>query len=134
MELVIDTNCLISALIFPGKSRELITFFGLSLCAPEEIINETFVHKEEILSKSGITEENFDLLINILFSKIKITPSSKFEHLKEKVKVLVAHPEDSPFMALALSKNIPLWSDDKKLKEQSEVKVLSTTELINLVR
>ncbi len=78
MELVIDTNCLISALILPGKSRELITSFKLSLFAPEEIIKETFAHKKEILDKSKISEEDFDLLFNILFSRIEIISHESF--------------------------------------------------------
>lgn len=125
-----DTNCLISALIVSGKSREIICFLGLSLFAPEEIINETLTHKEEILSKSGISGEEFDLLINILFSRIVIVPSEILEPLKEKAKSLVTHLEDSPFMALALLKNIPIWSDDKALKQQPVIKVFSTEELI----
>ncbi len=125
-----DTNCLISALIFPGKSRELICSFGFSLYAPEEIIKETLTHKEEIIKKSGISEDDFTLLINILLSKIKIIPETEFKLFKGNVSSLVKHPEDAPFMALALSKNIPLWSDDKALKQQSVVKVFSTKELI----
>lgn len=40
--------------------------------------------------------------------------------------------DDSPFLALCLGKGIPLWSNDKPLKEkQSVVKVLSTSELLN---
>ena len=130
MELVIDTNCLISALIFPGKSRELICSLKLSLFAPEEIINETLVHKEEIVSKSKISEEEFNLLINILFSRITIIPLITFESLKQKAKSLVTHSEDTPFMALALSKKLPIWFDDKALKQQSVIKIFTTEEII----
>lgn len=132
MNLVIDSNCLISALIFSGKSRELITSLKLSLCSPEEIINETLAHKNEIISKAKISEEDFNLLLNILLSRIKIISLDSLKHLEEKAKCLVTHPEDIPFMALALSKKIPIWSDDKALKQQSEIKVISTTELINI--
>lgn len=133
MELVTDTNCLISALIISGRSRELICSPKLSLFAPEEIIEETESHKEEILSKSGISELDFSLLINVFLSNIKIIPEEEFKQFKEKALSLASHPEDSPFIALALAKRIPIWSDDKALKKQSEVKVISTTELIGLM-
>ena len=130
MDLVIDTNCLISALIFPGKSRELICSLKLSLFAPEEITNETFAHKEEIISKAGISEDDFNILLNILMSQIKVISDLEIKSFKEKSKSLVTHIEDTPFMALSLSKNAPLWSDDKALKQQSSVKVFTTQELI----
>ena len=37
---------------------------------------------------------------------------------------------DIPFFALAMKMRIPIWSNDKKLKEQSEVVVYSTAELL----
>lgn len=133
MELVADTNCLISALIFPGKSREIICSFGISLYAPEEIISESLAHKEEIIQKSGISSEDFDLLFNILLSNIKITPEISYRDFKEQAKRLVTHIEDSPFMALALFIHIPIWSDDKDLKKQNIVKIISTSELIEML-
>jgi len=42
--------------------------------------------------------------------------------------------DDSPFLALCLAKGIPLWSNDKPLKErQSFVKVISTSELFRMM-
>ena len=130
MEVVIDTNCLVSALVISGKSRELICSLKLILYAPEDIISECLEHKKEIIDKSGINELEFAKLIDILLFKIHVVPESEFKQFKEQALKLVTHPEDSPFMALALAKNIPLWSDDKALKQQSKVKVFSTSELI----
>jgi|SRR3989344_2575096 len=133
MELVIDSNCLISALIKSGKSRELICSSKLILYSPEHILYETSKHKEDIISKSGITKEDFDILFAVLTLRIKTIPESEFIKFKEKAKNLVTHPEDEPFMALALQKDIPIWSDDKDLKYQSIVKVYSTSELIKII-
>ena len=134
MELIIDTNCLISALIVNGKSRELICSLQLLLFAPEQIIDETLHHEKEIMDKSGISESDFNLAMNIFLSTIKIVPEEEFRGYREKALLLVTHPEDSPFMALAISKNIPIWSDDKGFKKQAEIKVISTTELITLLK
>ncbi len=133
MELVIDSNCLISALIKSGKSRELICSSKLILYSPEHILYETLKHKEEIINKARITKEDFDILFAILTLRIKTIPESEFIKFREKAKSLVTHIEDAPFMALALQKNIPIWSDDKELKYQSVVTIYSTSELIKIV-
>ena len=41
--------------------------------------------------------------------------------------------EDAPFIGLALHLGVPLWSNDKMLKKQEKVKVVSTIELIKLI-
>ena len=104
MELVVDTNVLISAIIKSSKSRELLCSQKLVLFAPEHIISESLSNKEEIIGKAGISESEFNELLAILLSKINL--------------------------ALSIAKNIPLWSNDKELKEQSLVKVLSTEEIV----
>ena len=132
MELVIDTNCLISALIRYGKSRNLLFSPWLSLYAPEYIFSEVFRHRQDILHKSGIAASDFAALLNLLSSRIITVPECEFRSFKDKASTLVKHPEDIPFMALALSKNISLWSDDRALQQQSEVKVYSTPALVTL--
>ncbi len=130
MELVIDTNCLFSALISKGKSRELICSFKHKLYAPENIITEILNHEKEIIKKAGISKQEFELSMSILSSNIEIVPIEEFASFIDKAKELVAHEEDSSFIALAMHKQLPVWSDDARLKEQEEVKVYSTTELI----
>ncbi|MFH1275862.1 MAG: PIN domain-containing protein [Candidatus Woesearchaeota archaeon] len=130
MEVAVDTNALMSALIKPSKSRELICSPKLVLHAPEHIISESLAHKQEIISKSGINKYEFSMLTTLLLSRINIVPEDEFRKFIRLALKLVSHPEDAPFIALSLSKNIPLWSDDKALKEQSSVKVFTTAELI----
>ena len=134
MELVIDTNCLISALIKPGESRKLICSLDIKLYAPEDIILETLNYKDLIISKSGISNNEFNDLIKILLSNIKIIQENEFRHFKEQALKLVKHPEDTPFIALCIAKNIPLWSNDKELKKQNVTKVFSTSELLKILR
>lgn len=130
MELVIDSNCLIAALIKPGKTRELICSSKLTLYTPEHILAETLKHREEIMMKAGITKDDFEQLMHIFIARIIVVPQNEFAHLKEKARKLVTHPEDTPFMALALHKHLPIWSNDKELKYQSTVKIYSTAELL----
>ena len=130
MELVVDSNCLLSALIRPAKSRELLCSQKVRFFAPEHIIIEAVNHKKDVLEKSGITDAEFDQLIGILISNINIVPQDEFQHYENQAKEFVTHNEDIPFIALALARRMPLWTDDKDLHKQSVVKVYSTTELL----
>ena len=38
--------------------------------------------------------------------------------------------DDTAYIALALHLNCPIWSNDKKLKKQDKVKVITTKELL----
>ena len=40
------------------------------------------------------------------------------------------HSKDIEYFALALKSNCAIWSDEKALKKQSKVKVLTTSELV----
>ena len=133
MEIVVDTNVLISALIRSAKTRELICSPKLILYAPKYILSECLSHKTEIINKSGINQYDFVDLVTILLSNIHIIDDKEFDHLMDEAEKLVKHQEDSPFMALALFKNISLWTDDKGLREQKKVKIFSTSELLKYI-
>lgn len=131
MELIIDANIIISALIsWHGKSRDLIFLNSLSFFAPEYLLEETEKYKELIIRKSGLDENSFKLATSLIFSKINLIPFSEFESFITKAKDICPDPNDEEYFALALSKKIPLWSEDKALKQQSEIKIFSTKELI----
>jgi predicted nucleic acid-binding protein len=133
MELVVDSNVLISSLVKSIRCRDLLCSPKLVLYAPEQIILESLAHKEEILEKSGIDNSDFAKLIAILLSRINIIPEAEFSHLTNEALKLVTHSEDAPFIALSLSRGIPIWSEDKALKRQSLIKIFSTEELIKLL-
>ena len=80
MEIVIDTNILISALIKSSKTRELILSSKLTLHSPEHIINETLNNKKEILQKSGLNDAEFKRLISILLTRINLVPVDDFKN------------------------------------------------------
>lgn len=134
MELVVDTNVLFSSVIKDSASRKLLCDPKLTLYAPEFIIFEIPGHEAEIRNKSGLDENEFRQLMAVLLSRISIVPESEFEPCLGKAFGISPDPEDTPFIALCISKNIPLWSDDKSLKQQSDVKVFSTPELLQLSR
>ena len=52
-------------------------------------------------------------------------------HLGHKTIKIVISIKTIPLIDLCMAGNIPLWLDDKKLKKQDFVKILSTSELLD---
>ena len=85
MKLVIDTNTLISALVKLGETRNFIISRNtdFELISPAYILSEINKYKDEICYKAVMNEEQFYILLNILFSYIKIIdPNCYSNHLK----------------------------------------------------
>jgi len=49
--------------------------------------------------------------------------------MPEAEKLIPNHLEDVPYLALALSLKIPLWSNESRLRKQHKVAVIPTHEL-----
>jgi len=130
MKLIVDTNCVISALIKSAKSRDIICSPRFTLSAPEHLISEVMNHKQDIIEKSGMTDAEYDELVGIMLSNIAIIPDIEYKKYKEEAVKLAKHEEDIPFLALSLAKNIPIWSNDSDMKQQSTIRVLTTAELL----
>jgi DNA mismatch repair ATPase MutS len=88
MNIVIDTNIFISALIKDDLTRFLITHLRQNFLFPEFEFEEIKNHKKEILHKSGLSEREFDILFLRLMSYVKIVPSNISNVFKEKAKKL----------------------------------------------
>lgn len=134
MELIVDANVILSAAISPeGKTCDLLFSNELTLFAPDKLSDEIKKHEEEALQKSGLPKREFDLALVLIFSRIRFVPLSDFSGFLSSAKAICPDPEDVEYLALSLKKNCPLWSNDKELKKQFGVKVISTLELIRLL-
>lgn len=131
---VVDANILFSALISSdGKTRSLFSLLHLEFISPEFIERELDKHFSEIVRKSKCSEEEIRTALDILLSRIKILPKKEYEPFIAKAKEFSPDAKDVEYFAVALAFACPLWSNDKQLKLQSEVKVLSTSELLQLL-
>jgi len=116
MEVVLDANVLFKTLISSGEILEIIFNDKLQLLAPLKLKQEFLNNKQEILSKSKLSEEDFNLLSSLIFSKIKFIPLDKYKGSLSKAKQLLKeHTKDEDFIALCLSKEIPLWTYESGL-------------------
>ena len=89
-------------------------------------------HKGELVKKSGMKLTDFNKLLELILKKVLIVPSSTlYEHREEALKIVKGIDiNDVIFIACSLANpDSILWSDDRKLKKQSKVKVLNTDEI-----
>lgn len=127
MKFVIDTNVVLSLFKAESYTTELINSYLVELFSPKTLLKELEKYSEIICSKSEITKEEFEHKLSLLPKIIKFASSS--EESKSKASQLISDEKDVPFLALALELNIPIWSNDKHFKEQSELPVFKTSEL-----
>ncbi len=135
MWLVVDFNAVFSALVAKGIALEVfIRNDGLkkfSFISPEFILDETSGHKTKLLSLTKLSDEEFNKFLSMIKSQITIVPSSEFtDKLPEAIEL---NKKDSPYLALALKKNCPIFSGDGGLKSLSAVKVFTPRDLLNLL-
>lgn len=134
MDLVIDANIIISALLSTeGKTFDLIFNDKLRLFAPKFLLEEIKKHKAEILKKSGLEDNQLSIILDTVSSRIDFMPKQDFRVFINKAKRISPDPNDTEYFALALKQNCPIWSNDKKLKNQNEIVVYSTNDLVIII-
>ena len=119
MLLVVDANVLFSAIISRSKTCNLMFSERIQLISPEFLFIELEEHKDEIIAKSSLSEDDFNEFVNLLKERIDIIPRQEFERFL------------TEYFALAMRFDAAIWSNDKRLKKQSLIKVFSTSDLIS---
>lgn len=134
MRLVADTNIIISALLKEGASRKIILDNNFEIITPSYTLSEITKYRNEICERAGLSLFDFNILLEALFKRIKIINKEfYFEYLDNCCK-LVEDINDIPFLALAISNNCPVWTEDKHFKKQNKVKILTTKDMLNLTK
>ena len=131
--IVVDTNIVISALIKDSLTRELIIKSKKNLLLPEMALYELKKNEREILEKSGLSKVSYEKLVFKLLSYMKFIPKNLTEEHHEEAFKIIGHldKEDVVFVSIALAfDNCAIWSDDKHFKQQSRVKVFTTSEFL----
>ena len=132
MEIVVDTNILISALLRDSLTREILLLSPFDMytlaCAQDEIQK----HKEELIPKSKLNNEQFEYLMRLLFSKMNLVPAKDIEPFRDRAITIMRDIDldDSPFLALAMMLNAPIWSNDGHFKRQKAVAVFTSKEIL----
>jgi predicted nucleic acid-binding protein len=136
MKLVVDTNRIIAALIKDFTSREIILSDKIQFLTVGITKSEIEEHKQELLEKANLTEEQFNAIFFLLFSRIFVVSDVVIENKMNEAKEIMdkIDPADTPFIALALAvENDGIWSDDEHFRQQNRIRVWKTRELLRLL-
>jgi len=136
MNIIIDSNVLFSALIKDSLTRRIILEYEKLFLFSLFIFEEMEEHKQELLNKSKMNKEEFEILLSLILKKVIVVPYETLSPFKDKALKLVKDidKDDIIFVACALAyKDSIIWSDDKGLKKLKNIKVLNTREIINYI-
>ena len=133
MDIVIDTNILIAALLRDNKIRELIVNSKDRLLVPEVIYQEIKEHKEELLNKSELSEEEFDTLMSKLGGYLTIVSNKKLVNFQKEAELIIGNIDKNDVLIIAASltnNNCPIWSDDNHFLKQKSIQIFKTQDMI----
>lgn len=136
MKLVLDTNIIISALIKDSLTRKIILEINADLVYPDLGMAEIVKHKDLTLNKSGLSEETFNSILDILFSYIELIPQDVIRGKLEEAKEIMQKIDETDivFIATALMfDGSSVWTDDKGFKLQNRVPVKTTSEILKSI-
>jgi len=121
MKFIIDANIIISALIKQkNNTAKIIINNKFLLITPDFLLLEINKYKKEICKKSGLSLEEIEILITILFKHIEIIPLKNYQKYLKQAKEICPDENDVCYFALALRTNTHIWSNDKALKNQNK--------------
>ena len=132
MDLVVDANILIAALIKNGLTRELLINRDFSLCTPNFVLEEIFNHLKEISTKAKITQNDLHFVLEKIIQETRITLVKKEEIslFITQAEEISPDPDDIQYFATAIKFNCAIWSNDRAMKNQTSIKIYSTSEII----
>ena|SRR3989304_798413 len=135
MKLVLDSNIIFSALIRKSTTRNIILSDVFDLNAPEYIFAEITKHKELLLRKSKMNEGDFIALLLLLQKHVHFVSKENYIEKMAMAEDILREIDitDSPFLALALTLDCSIWSNDGHFKQQDQVVVYTTKELTNTI-
>lgn len=133
MDLVVDANVLISALVADSKTRELIVTLEPALLTPESIHDEIKTYDDLIVEKSGMDRDRVMQFLDLLFGHIETIPVSEFHPFIDEADEAIGEtdPDDVLYLACALARDAGIWSDDSDFDEQTLVPSFTTSDVID---
>lgn len=137
MIFIVDTNILFSGLLRDSTTRELLIDCPFILYVPETIITEIRKYEEEIIRRSGLATDDFELLLSLLIKNIIVVEKEKYEDKMKDASELIGHADkdDIPFLALALKvPNNGIWTENiKHFEKQNLIKVWTTKDILDVL-
>jgi len=136
MKFVIDTNILFSALLRSSVTRKIILSDVFELYVPEFLYDEIVRHADLILERSKLSRTDYTALLLLFQKHTKIVKHEVYQRTMPLAEQTMKEIDvtDSPFVALALALDSPIWTNDAHFKQQNLVDVYTTSELLALLQ
>ena len=135
MKILIDTNRIIAALSKGGASRDIILDHFFEFVTPEYTVEEIENHKDELIKKTKLSNEEFGSLLALLFERIMIIPESEFKEILSECRNDISDQDDIPHLAACLAtKAEGIWTHDTHFKEQQKAKIFTNIDMLNIIR
>jgi len=133
MKIVIDSNKVIAALLKDSTTRTLLFNKHFEFIVPSYIFSEIIKYQDYVIKKLGINNEEFEILLKLIFENIKIIPELEYNKFNNKFEKNIKDYSDIPYLAVCVSTNAKgIWTHDVHFKQQDKVKVYTNTDLIKL--
>jgi predicted nucleic acid-binding protein len=143
INLIIDTNIVISALITPsGTLSKLIIrdMNNIGLYAPSFLLEEIENKKNKILKLTNLSMIDYSTISDILLRRITFIDKNLIEikYQKEAYQIVKdIDPKDYIFLAFSLQTGFKIWTGDKKLynglKSKNFTNIINTNELLDIL-
>ncbi len=114
--LVLDSNILFTIVIAGSRSRahRIVEEYELRLFMPEEALIEFHRHVKK-LKRHAV--KDFETKVMLAFTLVHIVPRELYEDKLRDAYSIAGRfdPKDTPFIALALKLDVPIWTEDKDI-------------------
>lgn len=133
MDIVIDANIFIAALLRDSKTRELILHLPHRFLFPAIHFEELKEHEQEITQKSGLSPDELYLIKLKLLSYITIVPNNTTRRFKQQAEEIMKSIDldDVPIIATSLAhSSCPIWTEDKDFQKQTVIEIITTAQLL----
>ncbi len=133
MKIVIDSNRVLAAMIKESTTREILFDKTFDFIAPDYLISEVRNHKDKVIKATGITDNQFEILLSLIFEYIIIVPEKDYTEFIENLKNEIKDPKDLSYFAVCLAaKADGIWTHDPHFKEQNNVKVFTNIDMLKI--
>ena len=133
MRIVVDTNILFSLFWEKSFTKEILSMTNFELISSEVALEELKKYSSLIISKTKINKPRFEKTLFNLRGIVTFLRKKEYSEFIQEAKKISPDPNDADFLAVCLKLKCPLWSNDKILKNQEKVHVLSTKDIVEMI-
>ena len=131
MKIVIDSNRVIAALIQDSTTRQILFDKNFEFFAPEYIKGEIDKYRKDIIEKANIKEEEFEVLLSLIFEHITIISKNEYQDILNDLGNIIKDTKDIAYFAVCIFvKADGIWTHDLHFKEQKRFKIFMNIDML----